>query len=138
MARQYGASMSARWRGDGVVAQQLLLPQVAGLLLVVAILSVGTVPFPFGVILCLLALALLALLLRRNALRRREGIDGWPNTLVLAPFVFMTSLVLIGTFLSELLAAVFAVAFVLCGSVLLVRRLRRSAEPARWDCCRSG
>lgn len=131
VARHYGAPMTARWRRDGVNAQQVLLPQVAGLLLVAAILSAAVAPFPFGLILCLVALTLLALLLRRNSLRRRQGIDGWPNTLILAPFVFMTTAVLIATFVSELMAGVFVIAFFVGGSFLLIRRLRRSDEPER-------
>jgi hypothetical protein len=93
--------VTAKWRRDAVDAQQLFLPRLAGLLLVVATLSAVSVPFPHGLIICLVALTVLALLLRRNSVRRRQGIDGWPNTLILGPFVLMISVVLIGTLVSE-------------------------------------
>ncbi len=67
-------------------------------------------------------LTLLAVLLRRNAQRRRRGIAGWSNTLIFAPFVASTVVVIIGHLVSELLAGVVAVAIVVGGLVLLVRR----------------
>lgn len=63
---------------------------------------------------------------RRNSPRRRQGIDGWPNALGLIPFVFMTPAVLIATYVSELMAGVFVIAFVVGGPFLLIRRLRRT------------
>lgn len=86
MPRVYGPPMTAKWRRGAVDAQQLVLPRVVGLLLVVAGLSAVSVPFPYGLIICLVALTLLALLLCRNSLRRRQGIDGWPNARILAHF----------------------------------------------------
>ena len=131
MARHYCAPMTTKWRRDLLDAQQLGLPRAVGLLLVVALLSATAVPFPYGVILCAVMLTLLTALLHRNTHRRRQGIDGWPNIVILAPPLFMVSVVLIGTFVSEAVAAVFALVFLLGGSFLLVRRLRRSGEPER-------
>ncbi len=119
--------MTAKWRHDVVDAQQLLLPQVTGLLLAAAILSAVIVPFPYGLILCGVTLTLLAGLLRRNVRRRRQGIDGWPTALILGPFVASTALVIVGTLVSELLAGVLLVAFVVGALVLFVRRARRSS-----------
>lgn len=123
--------MTRNWRRDLLTAQQVGLPRDVGLLLVAVILSAVLLPWPYAFVGGAVALALIGTLLDRNLRRRRRGIDGWPTTLILAPFVFMTSVVLIGTFVSERVAAVFAVAFVVSACVLLVRRLRRSAEPER-------
>ena len=129
--RRYGERMTRKWRGDLLTAQQVGLPRDVGLLLGAAILSAVLLPSPYGFVLGAVALALTGTLLYRNLRRRRRGIDGWTTTLILAPYVFMTSVVLLGTFVSESAAAVFAVAIVVGGLVLLVRRLRRSAEPER-------
>jgi hypothetical protein len=123
--------MKAEWRRDAVDAQQLVLPSVTGLLLVVGFLSAVSVPSPYGFIICGALLTLLALLLRQNGRRRREGIDGWPNAVIVGPYVAITLVVLAGALVSELLAAVVAVSLVAAGLVLLIRRLRRPAEPGR-------
>lgn len=119
--RLYGGPM-ANWRRDAVEAQQLVLPQVVGLLLVLALLNAMIIPSPYGFIICGVMLTLLAVLLRRNAQRRRRGIAGWSNTLIFAPFVASTVVVIIGHLVSDLLAGVVAVAIVVGGLVLLVRR----------------
>ena len=129
--RQYGGRMTGKWRRDLLAAQQIGLPSAVGLLLVGAGLSAVLLPWPYGSVVGVVGLALIGTMLYRNVRRRQGGIDGWPNTLILAPFVFMTSVVLIGSLLSERVAAVFAVAVVAGASALLVRRLRRSAEPDR-------
>lgn len=123
--------MTGKWRRDLLAAQQIGLPSLVGLMLVAAGLSAVLLPWPYGSVVGVVGLALIGTLLYRNVRRRRRGIDGWPNTLILAPFVFMTAVVLIATLVSERVAAVFAVAVVGGASVLLVRRLRRSAEPDR-------
>ena len=111
LLRQYRGRMTRKWRRDLLTAQQVGLPRDVGLLLVVAILSAVVLPLPYGLVVGAVALALIGTLLYRNSRRRRRGIDGWPTWLILAPFVFMTSMVLIGTLVSERVAAVFAVVF---------------------------
>ena len=123
--------MTRKWRRDLLTAQQVGLPTDIGLLLVGAILSAVLLPWPYGFVVGAVLLALIGTLLYRNVRRRRRAIDGWSNTLILAPFLFMTSVVVITTLASERVAAVFAVAIVVGGSILLVRRLRHSAEPHR-------
>jgi hypothetical protein len=124
--RGYRALMKAKWRRDVLATQQVGLPQVVGLLLVGALLSPMAMPSPYGFVVSGVALTLLAVLLHRNARRRRRGIEGWPNAVVLAPFLITTVLVAVAHLVSELLAGVLFVALVVVGLVLLVRRLRRA------------
>jgi hypothetical protein len=118
--------MKDKWRRDVLATQQVGLPQVVGLLLVGALLSPMSMPSPYGFVVSGAMLTLLAVLLHRNARRRRRGIDGWPTAVVLAPFLISTVLVAVADLVSELLAGVLVVALLIVGPVLLVRRLRRS------------
>jgi hypothetical protein len=123
--------MTGKWRRDLLAAQQIGLPSLVGLLLVAAGLSAILLPWPYGWVVGVVGLALIAALLYRSVRRRRQGIDGWPTAVILAPFVAMTVFVIIGTLVPGPLAAALAGALVVGGVGLLVRRLRHSGEPPR-------
>jgi ABC-type xylose transport system permease subunit len=96
-----------------------------------ALLSALAIPSPWGFIIGGAMLTLVTALLYRNARRRRRGIDGWPNALIVAPFVASTVLVPVAHLVSERLVGALLIGFVIGALMLFVRRLRRPTGPAR-------
>lgn len=123
--------MTGSWRRDLLAAQQLGLPADVALILLVSGLSVLALPWPYGLIVCIVGLALVAAMLYQNARRRGRGVDGWRTRTILGPLVALPALGVIGTVVPGPLAAALVVAALVGGVTLLVRRLRRPAEPGR-------